>query len=147
MRTIARLAAAVLVLAMVAAAWHGSAGASAGYLVIVHPDNPVSRLDRRFVREAFLKKAVSWSNGRTICPVDLDERAPARRRFSDQVLNRSVEAVKSYWQQLIFSGRGVPPPELASDADVVQYVLRHPGALGYVEAGTALAGTRAVPVD
>ena len=147
MRAIAKLATAALVLAMVVAARHPTAGAGPGYVVIVHPDNPISRLDRRFVRGAFFKKVVSWPGGRTIRPVDLDEHAQVRRQFSGQVLNRSVEAVKSYWQQLIFSGRGVPPPELAGDADVVEYVLRNREALGYVGAGTPIGGARVVAVD
>ena len=116
MRLLAHLAAVfALMLAMVGAipatAGNGQERAGAApFLVIVHPSSPVTRLDRRFVREAFLKKVMRWPDGRTIRPVDLDERAAARRRFSDQVLNRSVAAVKSYWQQLIFSGRGVRHP-------------------------------------
>ncbi|MEK7358198.1 MAG: phosphate ABC transporter substrate-binding protein, partial [Bdellovibrionota bacterium] len=48
------------------------------------------------------------------------------------ILDRSVPAMRNYWQQLIFSGRGVPPPELESDRAVVDYVSRHADAIGYV---------------
>jgi hypothetical protein len=82
-----------------------------------------------------------------IRPVDLDERAPIRRRFSDQILNRSVPAVKSYWQQLIFSGRGVSPPELDGDAAIIEYVARNPEAVGYVGSGASVAGVKVVQVD
>ena len=37
-----------------------------------------------------------------------------------------------YWQQRIFSGRDVPPPEFELDREVVEYVLKHAGAIGYV---------------
>jgi hypothetical protein len=69
-----------------------------------------------------------------------------RRRFSDEVLHRSVSEVKSYWQQRIFSGRDVPPPELDTDDQVVTYVLRHAGAVGYVSAEAALNGTKVLEV-
>ena len=46
-----------------------------------------------------------------IRPVDLRPNAATRRLFSERMLRRSVAAVRSYWQQRIFSGRGVPPPE------------------------------------
>ena len=55
--------------------------------------------------------------------------------------------MRSYWQQRIFSGQGLPPPELADDDAVVSYVLSHPGAIGYVAAGTALNGATAVELD
>jgi hypothetical protein len=54
--------------------------------------------------------------------------------------------VRSYWQQLIFSGRDVPPPELDSDADVVKYVSKHAGAIGYVSGNGDLAGVKVVIV-
>ena len=63
-----------------------------------------------------------------------------------RVLRRSVAAVRSYWQQRIFSGRGVPPPELDDDAAVVRYVLKYPGAIGYVTEGTPLEGAKVVTI-
>jgi hypothetical protein len=58
-----------------------------------------------------------------------------------------VAAIKAYWQQRIFSGRGVPPPELGTDAHVVAYVLKYDGAVGYVSAAAELEGTRVVTVS
>ena len=103
-----------------------------GYRLIVNPQNSVTSLDRKFVAEAFLKRTTTWPQGDSIRPVDQGSDSSARRRFSDDILSRSVAAVKNYWQQAIFSGRDVPPPELDSDEDVVRYVLRFPGAIGYV---------------
>ncbi len=119
---------------------------SSGFLVIVHPDNPVDAVERKFLADAFLKKLVRWPHQQIIQPVDLDPDTPIRRRFSAEVLSRSVAAVKSYWQQLIFSGRDVPPPELSSEDDVVEYVRRHPGAIGYVSANADVSGVKVVKV-
>jgi ABC-type phosphate transport system substrate-binding protein len=116
------------------------------FVVIVHPRNPESAADRKFLEDAFLKKVTSWPNGRDIHPADLVAESPVRRRFSDDVLNRSVEAVKAYWQQRIFSGGDVPPPEFDSDADVVEYVLRHEGAVGYVSGDATIAPAKVLLV-
>jgi hypothetical protein len=110
------------------------------FVIIVHPRNPNQSLERRFVADALLKKTTRWPNGEVIKPVDLPPDAMARERFSHEILKRSVSAVKSYWQQIIFTGRDVPPPELASDDLVVQYVLRHEGAIGYVSGSAHLGG-------
>lgn len=112
------------------------------YLVIVNPANASSTASRKFVSDAFLKKATRWPNGDVIRPVDQAADSGVRRRFSEDVLQRSVAAVKSYWQQMIFSGRDLPPPELASDEDVVAFVAKHPGAIGYVRGGVSVTGVK-----
>jgi len=128
-------------------ALHTSARAEAPpYRVIVHPSSDVGGLERRYLGEVFLKRATRWSNGDAILPVDLEADARARRAFSQDILGRSVESVKSYWQQIIFSGRGLPPPELKGDAAVVAYVLAHPGAIGYVSSEGDIGTARVVPV-
>jgi hypothetical protein len=81
-----------------------------------------------------------------IRPVDLAANSVVRRKFTEDVLNRSVEAVKGYWQQRIFSGRDVPPPELDTDEDVIAYVLKYEGAIGYVSGSASLRGTKVLAV-
>jgi ABC-type phosphate transport system substrate-binding protein len=135
-----------IVVALAAAAVAAEQPRSA-YVVIVHPGNRVSRVERKFLGDAFLRRTTRWPDDTPIRPVDLGPDAPARMRFSEEVLSRSVASVRSYWQQRIFSGQGLPPPELADDESVVGYVVSHPGAIGYVGAGTALNGARIVEVN
>jgi len=116
------------------------------YTVIVNPKNPQSSIDRELAAQTFLKKVVTWEQGGVIRPVDLVPDSPVRRKFSEQVLGRSVAAVRSYWLQVVFSGRGVPPPELGSDEEVIRYVLREPGAIGYVSSRVDLRGARVLVV-
>lgn len=117
------------------------------FQLIVNAANPQSRVQREFVAHAFLRKVARWPHGATIQPVDQQSQSSVRRSFSSSMLQRTVPAVRSYWQQLIFTGRGLPPPELASDQDVVRYVARNPGALGYVSGGTDLGAVKVVSVN
>ena len=133
-------------LAVAVALPRAPAADSPGFQMIVHPSNPATVLDRRFVVDAFLKKVTRWPHDEVIRPADLESDSPVRRHFSEQVLKRSVAAVKTYWQQLVFAGRNVPPPELDGDWQVVRFVLKHPGAIGYVSAGASLEGTKVVMV-
>ena len=117
------------------------------FRVVVHPKNPIENLNKEFLSDAFLKKTTRWKDGESLRPVDLRPDSSVRKRFSDSVLKRSVAAVRSYWAQRIFSGRGVPPPELDSDGAIVDYVLKHRGAVGYVSAGAKLGSTRVVSIQ
>jgi ABC-type phosphate transport system substrate-binding protein len=132
--------------ALVALAVGTSGAAPVGYRVIVNPANPTATLERKFLTDAFLKKATRWPGGESIRPVDQASDSVVRRRFTEEVLNRSVVAVKSYWQQLIFSGRAVPPPELDSDEEVRRYVAKYSGAIGYVSGGVEPSGVKVVTV-
>jgi hypothetical protein len=138
-----------LMLALIALAATVSAqeAASPAYRVVVHPSNRMTLIERKFLEDAFLKKTTRWPQQTVIRPVDLAVRLPTRRRFSREVLDRSVAAVKAYWQQRIFSGRDVPPPEFDSDDKVIDYVLRHEGAVGYVSGAANLRGAKVVTVS
>lgn len=136
-------------LAAPCALWLSSAAAEEPppFVVIVHPSNPVTSATRAFLTDAFLKKTTRWSHDEPIRPADLRPSSATRAVFSRKVLGRSVAAVRSYWQQRIFSGRGVPPPELDDDAAVVRYVLTHSGSVGYVSGRARLDGARVIAVE
>jgi ABC-type phosphate transport system substrate-binding protein len=114
--------------------------------VIVHGSNPVESLRAGYASQLFLNKISRWEHGEKVKPVDRSPRSATRIEFSKSVHGRPVRAVKSYWQQMIFSGRGLPPPELRSDAEVIEYVRRNPGAIGYVWEGTVLENVKAIEI-
>jgi ABC-type phosphate transport system substrate-binding protein len=102
------------------------------FAVVVNASNPVSSLSKDEVAKLFLKKTVSWKSGQSAAPVELPVTAKVRESFAREVLNKSVAQVRSYWQQQIFSGRDVPPPEKPTEDDVLAYVRANPNAIGYV---------------
>ena len=115
--------------------------------IIIHPSNSARAVDKGFLSDAFLKKVTRWPSGETIRPLDQRPDTAVRRSFSRGILKRTVAAVRSYWQQRIFSGRDVPPPELDSDASVIAYVERTPGAVGYVSGDAKLGSSRELQVQ
>ena len=116
------------------------------YIVIVNPNNPTTSVSRKFLEDAFLKKTTRWPNDDLIKAADQPPNTLVRSRFSTEVVHRSVSEVKSYWQQRIFSGQDVPPPELDDDDEVVKYVLKHKGGVGYVTRDAKLSGVKILVV-
>lgn len=114
------------------------------YRVIVNPKNPAASVGQAFLHDAFLKKRARWPNDVVIHPADMKPSSPTRATFSQEVLGRPVAAVRTYWQQRIFSGRDVPPPELDSDEKVVAHVLKYEGAVGYVSGTANVSGAKPV---
>jgi ABC-type phosphate transport system substrate-binding protein len=132
---------------MASIALSASAAIPRPYKLIVHPKNATRSLPRRFVAEAFLKKISEWPDGEAIAPVDLSSDSSVRRAFVEEVFERTTPAIRSYWQQMIFSGRGVPPPELESDDAVIRYVTHHRGAIGYVSARADIGDAKVVDLE
>ena len=81
---------------------------------------------------------MTWKPGEAVQPVDQGEGSPVRRSFSKSIHHKDIPGVKRYWQELIFTGQGMPPVERASDEDVVAFVAASRGAIGYVSPSVAL---------
>lgn len=110
--------------------------ADASFRVVVHPSNPIVSLPRAELSAIYMKRTRSWRDGREIAAVDQPATSRLRERFSRAVHGKSVAYVTRYWQRLIFSGRGIPPRQLPSDAAVLAFVKSNRGAIGYIDPAT-----------
>lgn len=142
MTVIRSMLAAVAVSALLGVQANGAA--DVGFRVIVHPNNSVASLTPDEVSRIFLKRTRTWENGQSIQVVDLAPSSPVRASFSKSIHHRTVANVTSFWQQQLFSGTDVPPPERASETEVVAFVRSNPNAIGYVGNDTAIEGTKVI---
>ena len=120
---------------------------AASYKVIVNNSVSVSSLSKKAISDLFLKRATKWESGAAVTPVDQLDSSNAREGFSKAVHGKTAAAVKSYWNQQIFSGRDVPPVEKKSDAEVLSFVRSTPGAIGYLSEAASAEGVRVVTVN
>ncbi len=110
----------------------------ATFQVVVNADNPTTELPAAKVARMFLKKLRRWDHGTRTLPVDLGLKSPIRKDFTKSVHGKSVTAIKSYWQRMIFGRGEVPPDEMSSEEEILEIVRANPGAIGYVAAETPL---------
>jgi ABC-type phosphate transport system substrate-binding protein len=114
--------------------------------VIVNNANSISEITKDKLSDIFLKKVSKWSDNKKIVPVNLKAESKTRQSFAKSIHNKSVNAVKAYWQKKIFTGKGVPPVEKRSNAEVIAFVKDNPGAVGYVSSNAAVSGVKVVEV-
>ena len=127
-------------------AFAGPASAADGFKVIANSAVPVQSLSHTALSDLFMKKTTTWTGGVAVVPVD-NAAAAVREEFSRAVHGKAAAAVKSYWNQQIFSGRSLPPLEKATDAEVVAFVRATRGAIGYVGAAADVSGVKVVATD
>jgi ABC-type phosphate transport system substrate-binding protein len=103
-----------------------------GFKIVANELNSLDTISKKQLEDIFMRRTSTWSDGLQALPVDQAASSSTRYGFSKVIFGRDVNAIKSYWQRQIFSGRGVPPPEKASDDEVLTFVRANPGAIGYV---------------
>lgn len=109
--------------------------AQAELVVIVNPKNPAASMSADQVAQVFLGRSTSFPAGGTAAPVDQKEGTALRDEFYTKVADKNPGQVKAFWAKQMFSGKGQPPKELASSADVKKAVAADPSAIGYIEKG------------
>lgn len=117
------------------------------FKLIVNPANPLTAVDRTFVRAAFLRETLAWKWGTPVHPIALPSNMTTSARFAEQILKKSIPQLRSYWVQRIFSGKGTPPPVLESTSAVVTRVLSDPGAVAYIPEDTDPGAAKVVQVQ
>lgn len=108
--------------------------------VVVIANKATADMTKEQVSDVFMGKASSLPGGAAAAPYDLPESNALREEFYSKLTGKSAAQVKSYWAKMSFTGKGTPPKEGASSADIKKVVASTPGAIGYVEK-TAVDGS------
>ena len=97
------------------------------------------------LRRVFLEESNSLGDGTHVEPV-LEKDGAVHQAFLREYLGRTDDDLQTYYRVLVFSGRGSIPKNLGSDAEVVAYVARTRGAIGYVSTATSTDGVKTLTI-
>lgn len=97
------------------------------------------------LKSIFLRETNSLGDGTHVEPV-LEKDGPIHESFIKEYLGRSDAALQSYYRSLIFTGKASMPKTVGSDDEVIGYVERTAGAIGYVSAGANTAGVKTLEI-
>lgn len=115
-------------------------------VVIIHPDN-AANLSEKDVQRIFLGKEKKFSTGEETIPVNLPADNASRTSFDDSVLGRSTAQVAAYWAKLVFTGQGIPPKEVNTDADVINLIKSNKSVIGYIDESAVTGDVKVVPLN
>jgi len=59
-------------------------------------------------------------------------------------VGKSDSALRNQFKTLVFTGKGTMPKSFKTDAQIVQYVAKTKGAVGYVAAASATADVKKI---
>ena len=113
--------------------------------VIANPSVGASSVSVDDLKGVFLATKTSLSDGSHVEPV-LEKGGPVHEVFVKEYLGKTDAALQTYYRSLVFTGKASMPKTLAADAEVVAYVAKTKGAIGYVSAGASAAGVKTLEV-
>jgi ABC-type phosphate transport system substrate-binding protein len=113
-------------------------------LVVVNPQNSLQTLSKEDVARMYLGKVKNFPNGSAVAALDQHKDSSVREEFYHKICDKSPSQVSSYWSRLIFTGKGVPPRALDSEAAVKEWVATHPDSIAYIDAAAVDASVKVI---
>jgi hypothetical protein len=113
----------------------------AAVVLIAHAG--VAAVDTPTAQRLFSGRAVEVA-GVVVVPINMAPGSKARERFMAQVMAMDDDKYVAYWTVRKHIGKGTPPRELKTAAEVMDFVQATPGALGYVSAAELRPGLNVV---
>jgi ABC-type phosphate transport system substrate-binding protein len=113
--------------------------------VIAHASVQVSQVSSDELRRVFLETKTSLADGSHVEPV-LSKSRDVHDAFVKLYTGKTVAGLDNYYRSLVFTGKGAMPKTLQSDAEVLAYVKKTKGAIGYVSDGASTEGVKILDV-
>jgi ABC-type phosphate transport system substrate-binding protein len=111
--------------------------------VVVHPSNTTA-LDKSALERIYMGKTNNFNNGRAALPINATKGTATRAEFNKLVIERSDAQINAYWSKLLFTGKGTPPKELATDQEIIATVSANEDAVGYVDSSAVTDSVKVV---
>ncbi|NLD36831.1 MAG: hypothetical protein GX654_08180 [Desulfatiglans sp.] len=122
----------------------GSAVASE-YIIIANESVQGDAISNNDAAQIFIGKKRAWENGDTIVPVTLTN-GTTHENFLKEVVNKSPLQFKTYWKNVVFTGKGQALKNFDSESDLVSFVVNTKGAIGYISSNTQCSGAKILTI-
>ena len=123
----------------------GAAHAHAQVAIIANNSVATSEISRADLHDIFTGASSSIKGSGEVSPVLL-KASSAHEEFLNKYIGKSDAAFRAEWRSLLFSGQSTMPKTFDSDAEVVDYVARTRGAIGYIASSSPHSGVKALAV-
>jgi ABC-type phosphate transport system substrate-binding protein len=120
-----------------------SALALDGAVVIANSSVAADSLSADDLKDIYTAKTKYWENGQAIIIVVLPDKTDAALQ---QASGMDGSQFKTFWQRLVFSGRGSEPKRAADAAALVALVASTKGAIALVPADADLKGVKIIEI-
>lgn len=104
---------------------------AADIIVVANKNVPESQLTKEEVKAIFLGEKTKWSNDSKVSFVVL-KTPEAQEKFMKDFVGKTPSQFNNFWKQQVFTGKGKIPESFDNVKDLVDFVAKTDGAVGYL---------------
>jgi ABC-type phosphate transport system substrate-binding protein len=124
------------------------ASALDGVVVIVNKSVAADGIGATALKDIYIGRTTYWPDGQSVKLAVLDDQITDKK---DKALAEvsgmdSTSQFKTFWQRMVFSGRGQMPQMFGDTASLVAYVASTKGAIAIVLADAGLKGVKKLEI-
>ena len=122
-----------------------SLASAAGGVFITNPTGPDS-LTKADIKNILLGNKTKWDSGGLVKLAVLSQ-GPVHESIVQEYTARSADQFDKYWKKQVFTGKGSSPDSFKTDAELVAFVAKTPGAFGYIAGDAKRDGVKVISVQ
>ncbi len=122
-----------------------SLASAAGGVFITNPTGPDS-LTKADIKNILLGNKTKWDSGGLVKLAVLSQ-GPVHESIVQEYTARSADQFDKYWKKQVFTGKGSSPDSFKTDAELVAFVAKTPGAFGYIAGDAKPDGVKVISVQ
>ncbi|WP_300668559.1 substrate-binding domain-containing protein [Desulfoluna sp.] len=104
--------------------------------VIGNRSVPVASLEQKAIKDIYLGKVTMWNNGMKVVFVTLTK-GDTQDAFLKKYVKKNRSTFNRHWKKKVFTGEGQMPLSFEKERDLVEFVEKTKGAIGFVTSGAA----------
>ena len=122
------------------------AAALDGVVVIVNQGVTADSISAAALRDIYTGKTKYWPDGQSVDIAVLDDETGSTDAALNEVSGMGASYFRTFWQRMVFSGRGQQPEKIGDAAALVAYVAATKGAIAIVPADADLKNVKKLEV-
>ncbi|MBN2704212.1 MAG: hypothetical protein JXR23_08375 [Pontiellaceae bacterium] len=120
--------------------------AHAEVVVIVNPEAKFASMDEKAVQDIYLGLTKTLPDKVKAVPVVLSIEK-THDEFLKTYIKRTSAQFDNLWKKAVFSGKGKPPQEFETEADLIAFVKETPGAIGYITLSDQMPEVKIITIE
>jgi ABC-type phosphate transport system substrate-binding protein len=105
----------------------------ADIVVVANKDNQIEALTKKQIIDIYMGRKSTFPNGEVVLPIDQEIDSTTRKLFYQNLVNKTVSEINTYWARLLFSGRATPPRPANNGSSVINIIKNNKSAIGYIK--------------
>jgi ABC-type phosphate transport system substrate-binding protein len=117
-----------------------------GVILIANNSVTVDSISAAALKDIYTGKTMYWQDGQSVGLAVLADRMGTTDAALNEVSGMDASQFKTFWQRMVFSGRGHQPNNADDAAALVAFVASTKGAIALVPADADLKGVKKIEV-